>query len=328
MAVRPIYGYDAGDPGESDDDPGMMVDEVIEEMDSPGDAGASGGQPPEAQVASREESEVELEQSGFYGSRKPKLLGEPYVPTEAEREEHEKTHLPWRSWCPSCVGGGAVSQPHHPAPEDPTNARLPHVLMDYFFMGQDDAKVLPMLGLKERQCKMKFAHMVEEKGPNEYAIAQVKEDIESMGIRRMIFKTDQEPAIVALRERVIEALGRKVEVIDEESPVGDHQANGEIENAIKELEKQIRILKHSTERKQQLVIQDDHPMMAWLPDYAGFLLSRFQVSKDGKTAYERLKGKAFRRELVDFAERVSFMPIVHGGKLNKFESKRELGRYV
>ena len=83
--------------------------------------------------------------------------------------------------------------------------------------------------------------MVEEKGPNEYAIDQVKEDIESMGIRRLIFKTDQEPAIIALRERIIEALGSKVEVIPEESPVNDHQVNGEIENAIKELEKQIRV---------------------------------------------------------------------------------------
>ena len=161
MAVRPLYVSDAGDPGESDDDPGMMVDEVIEEMNSPGDAGVSGGQPPDARIALPEESR--LEQEGFFGSRKPRLLGEPYVPTEAEREEHDKTHQPWRSWCPDCVGGGAVSQPHHPAPEDPTNARLPHVLMDYFFMGQDDAKVLPMIGLKERQCKMKFAHMVEEK---------------------------------------------------------------------------------------------------------------------------------------------------------------------
>ena len=58
--------------------------------------------------------------------------------------------------------------------------------MNYFLMGQEDSKVFPMLGLKERQCKMKFAHMVKEKGPNEYAIEQVKEDIESMGIRRMI----------------------------------------------------------------------------------------------------------------------------------------------
>ena len=55
---------------------------------------------------------------------------------------------------------------------------------------------------------------------------QVKQDIESMGIRRMTFKTDQEPAIVALRERIVGDLGKNVEVIDEESPVGDHQGNG------------------------------------------------------------------------------------------------------
>ena len=140
-------------------------------------------------------------------------------------------------------------------------------------MGQDDGKVLPMLGLKERQCKMKFAHMVEEKGPNEYAIDQVKEDIESTGIRRMIFQTDQEPAIVALRERVIEALGTKVEVILEESPVDDHQANGEIEYAIKELEKQIRVLKLGLEQKMQLTLKDDHPMMAWSPEHAGLTQS-------------------------------------------------------
>ena len=233
------------------------------------------------------------------------------MPTEAEREEHEKSHLPWRSWCASCVGGGAVSSPHgggavssphHPTPEDPTNVRIPYVLMDYFFMGQEDNKVLP-----RRQCKMKFAHMVEEKGPNEYAIEQVKEDIESMGIRRMIFKTDQEPAIVALRERIIEALGKNVEVLEEESPVGGHQANGKIENAIKEFETQIPVLKHSVECKMQIVIQDDHPVMAWIPQHDRFLLSRFQVSKEGKTACE---GKAYRGELVDFAERVTFTPVV------------------
>ena len=62
-------------------------------------------------------------------------------------------------------------------------------------MGQDEGKVLPMLGLKERQCKMKFAHMVEEKGPNEYAINQVKEDIESMGVRRIFSKRTKSPRL-------------------------------------------------------------------------------------------------------------------------------------
>ena len=90
--------------------------------------------------------------------------------------------------------------------------------------------------------------MVEEKGQNEHAIEQVCEDIHSMGIRPMIFKTDQEPAIMALEERIRESIGKAVEVIPEESPVDDHPATGEIENAITELEKQIRVLKSSVER--------------------------------------------------------------------------------
>ena len=58
----------------------------------------------------------------------------------------------------------------------------------------------------------------------------------------MIFKTDQEPAIMALKGRIIESLGKTVKVIPEETTVDDHQANGEIENAIREHEKQIRVL--------------------------------------------------------------------------------------
>ena len=77
----------------------------------------------------------------------------------------------------------------------------------------------------------------------------------------------------------------------------------------------------------QLVLKGDHPLMSWIPEYAGFLLSRFQVAADGKTPYERIKGKSYRRELVDFGERVMFMPVSHGGKMNKLLSKWSFGRY-
>ena len=165
VTVRPTHAANEnGESGESDDDPDRMDDIVGEMMAEPlngppVDEGTEGSDAsPGTQVgersladvpgrlAARSKSQGEPESEGFYGSRRPKMLGEPYVPTEAEREEHEKSHLPWRSWCSDSVGGGAVSQPHHPTPDDPVNSRLPHVLMDYFFMGQDDGKVLPMLG--------------------------------------------------------------------------------------------------------------------------------------------------------------------------------------
>ena len=67
--------------------------------------------------------------------------------------------------------------------------------------------------------------------------------------------------------------------------------------------------------------------MAWLPEYAGFRLSRFQVAADGKTAYERLKGKSYHRELVDYGEQVMFMLVFHGGKLSKLDTKCSFGRF-
>ena len=101
MAGRPLLGKDAADPGESDDDPDRMGD-IIDEMmadplngppvdyDSEEGSRAPGPQVGERSPAAgsgppavRNKSEEELEQEGFYGSRRPKMLGEPYVPTEA-----------------------------------------------------------------------------------------------------------------------------------------------------------------------------------------------------------------------------------------------------
>ena len=61
-----------------------------------------------------------------------------------------------------------------------------------------------------------------------------------------------------------------------------------------------------------------------MPDFSSAV---FQVAADGKTAHERAKGESYRRELVDFGERVMFMPVSHGAKLNKLESKWSFGRY-
>ena len=135
-----------------------------------GAVGARAPAEPASVVATGGDDEDSLIQRGVCGKRAPKTLSEPYVPTQAEIEEHNKSHPPWRSWCTACVGGGAVAHPHHAAPGHPENSRLPDVLMDYVFMGQEENKVLPMIWIKERQSKMKFAHHFEEKGPSEYTI--------------------------------------------------------------------------------------------------------------------------------------------------------------
>ena len=37
----------------------------------------------------------------------------PEGPSQREIEDHMANHIPFRSWCPFCVAGKAVSGPHH-----------------------------------------------------------------------------------------------------------------------------------------------------------------------------------------------------------------------
>ena len=46
--------------------------------------------------------------------------------------------------------------------------------------------------------------------------------------------------------------------------------------------------------------------MAWLVHHAGETISKYQVSKDNKTAYERLMGKPCKGLVVEFGERVYY----------------------
>ena len=62
---------------------------------------------------------------------------------------------------------------------------------------------------------------------------------------------------------------------------------------------------------------------------AGRLMSRYQIGRDGRTAYELHAGKPFRRQLVDFGERVCCMPIQPGGaRQAKLDPKWQDGAFI
>ena len=64
---------------------------------------------------------------------------EPCVPTHGVRpsarevEEHNATHLPFRSWCPYCVAGKAKENAHFTKADD-RKSDVPVVSMDYTYM--------------------------------------------------------------------------------------------------------------------------------------------------------------------------------------------------
>ena len=74
--------------------------------------------PDEGGSADEDEREGDKEEGGearaSVGKRSPK------DPTRKQREDHERTHMPYRSWCEDCVKARARNAPHHKrAPEDP-----------------------------------------------------------------------------------------------------------------------------------------------------------------------------------------------------------------
>eukprot|EP00972_Heterocapsa_arctica_P044339 6546249-Heterocapsa_arctica.AAC.1 len=49
-----------------------------------------------------------------------------------------------------------------------------------------------------------------------------------------------------------------------------------------------------------------HPIVAWLVPHAADVLNKLEVGADGKTAYERLRGKRYRGEIVEFAAKIKY----------------------
>ena len=115
---------------------------------------------------------------------------------------------------------------------------VPTLSIDYLFMdpsGQGEAQsVLPMLAVKSLESRMTLAHVVERKGPQHSTTRRLVADLDRLGLRRLVFKSDQELAIVALKHAVRESMPT-VEFVMEESFVEEYQSNGTIEVTVREI---------------------------------------------------------------------------------------------
>ena len=129
-------------------------------------------------------------------------------------------------------------------------------------------------------------------------------DIAWLGYTKVTLKSDNEPAIVSLLTETLKGL--KVEALEQANeahpPAYDSKANGSIENAVRQLQGLLRTLKLCLEARIGKRIPTEHPLLAWLVRHTAWLLSVRIRGEDGKTAYERLRGKPFARRLVAFGE--------------------------
>ena len=91
----------------------------------------------------------------------------------------------------------------------------------------------------------------------------------------------------------------------------------------------VRTLKDQVEYKYGHRIPSEHPFLVWLINHAGNLLSRYHLDVDGKTPYERLKGKKFGKVMYPIGQCVHYLPLVSKSqKLNKLEPKWSDGVFL
>ena len=352
-AIEPVLANDQESDGEESENDQDVSDKVDDSGNNPGaleqtddGAEAKGGEEPET-------AECHDTRTGTFR----------FKPSAEEVERHRLHHYPFRSWCEWCIKGKALGEQHKASQH---KSDVPVVSADYFFLtsgpdstGEKEEKVLTRteLDMSDKQleeqrvqgsivkclalrCSMSkavFAWVVPCKGSGEngYITGLVVTALRWLAYTRVILKCDNEPALLQLMRNAI-ALA-KTEVanlaqIGEEHPTAyDSQANGGIESAIRVLRQDLRTMRLDLESRLGAEVPIDHPLMAWLVRHVAFLYTAFMKGSDGRTPWERVRGRPYSQRIYHFAERVHWKLPTKGPKSQprgNAASRWEAGLYL
>ena len=102
-----------------------------------------------------------------------------------------------------------------------------------------------------------------------------------------------------------------------------------MERAAQTIEGQIRVMKSALEGRMGKKVDAEKKIVTFMAEYAGYLVNRLEVGKDGKTAYERSRGKKAKVIGVEFGEKLLWMKRPKDSqKMAKIEAKWEYGVFV
>ena len=149
--------------------------------------------------------------------------------------------------------------------------------------------------------------------------------VEGYGYGVVILKSDQEPSILALKNSIREGIRGDVRM--EESPVGEHQSNGMIENAVQRVQGQFRVIRDGLEARIGKRLDGNHKCIPWMVRHAAQVVNRYQMGSDGKTAYRRLKGRDFRRDVPELGQRILYLKAESVG-IDKATSRWDSGIFL
>ena len=87
-------------------------------------------------------------------------------------------------------------------------------------------------------------------------------------------------------------------------------------------------LKDQTEVETKSQLEQGSVVVEWLFRWAAMLCSRYLVGKDGRSPFERRRGRACRTPVACFGETVYYKELKPGDRKNKFVSDWSLGVWL
>ena len=141
----------------------------------------------EVTIRSGDES-TSAEDPGSEETKAVKMRKTPKQPSQREREEHEKTHLPFRDWCTHCIKAKSRNDPHKRETdvmkdEESRDDAISTISFDFSYFNDKLGKMTkeeynealrkgdkmnrPMVVLEDRETGTIVAHMCSQKGPGD-----------------------------------------------------------------------------------------------------------------------------------------------------------------
>ena len=126
------------------------------------------------------------------------MARDPGDPTKKERDDHNATHIPFRSWCPICVKAKGREEAHRNGRGKERSCKAT-TLFDYKTFGEEDDRddKATVIVYTDDHTTMIFGYVCEQKGT--WVIEKIKEDIARLGYQDVILKGDGEPAVQVRR---------------------------------------------------------------------------------------------------------------------------------
>ena len=255
---------------------------------------------------------------------KSKDIKVPNVVSDAVREKHEETCIPFRSWCKYCVDGKKQEDPHWRKNQEEdgavTDPAAPaKIQFDHPFPSVDEQEdeeepgITVLTGWDHKRKALLAIYARVKGGADAYQVDGVKHFVQENGHANIIAMTDPEPSTVNLAERV--AAERAHDTILRASPVRSKGSLGGAENANKIVEKELRTQNAKLSERLGVRLTKSHVLTPWAVRHTAWAYNRFQTGEDGRSAWQRSNGRPYVGGVAQFAEKVQFRDGRDKGKL-------------